>query len=105
MLQKSVVSAALRSFADVPVAILEAAGRRADDMTAAALRLVRFEVCRWPFLDAPAPGELRLVVAGRVNPAPNKETASRQISPNLVLISCRQFSGNLPRLCSSVRSQ
>lgn len=43
LLRKTVVSAAMKSFADVPVAILEAAGRtgRADDMTAVAMRLAR----------------------------------------------------------------
>jgi serine/threonine protein phosphatase PrpC len=43
LLTKTAMSAALKSFADAPVAILEAAGRagRVDDMTALALRVVR----------------------------------------------------------------
>jgi len=43
LLQKTVVSAALKHFSEVPAAILDTAGRtgRADDMTALALRLAR----------------------------------------------------------------
>jgi serine/threonine protein phosphatase PrpC len=43
LLQKTVVSAAVKHFSEVPAAILDAAGRagRADDMTALALRLAR----------------------------------------------------------------
>jgi serine/threonine protein phosphatase PrpC len=43
LLQKTVVSAALKHFSEVPAAILEATGPtgRADDMTAVALRLAR----------------------------------------------------------------
>ena len=43
LLQKTVVSASVRQFAEVPTAILEVAGKtgRADDMTALALRLTR----------------------------------------------------------------
>ncbi len=42
-LQRTVMSAVVRHFADVPAAILDAAGRtgRADDMTAVAMRLAR----------------------------------------------------------------
>jgi serine/threonine protein phosphatase PrpC len=43
LLQKTVVSASVRHFTEVPAAILDAAGKtgRADDMTAVALRLVQ----------------------------------------------------------------
>ena len=43
LLQKTVVSAALKHFSEVPAAVLDAAGPtgRADDMTAVAVRLVR----------------------------------------------------------------
>jgi hypothetical protein len=42
-LQKTAVSAAVKHFSEVPAAILDAAGkmRRADDMTALAMRLPR----------------------------------------------------------------
>jgi serine/threonine protein phosphatase PrpC len=42
-LQKTIVTAALKHFSEVPAAILDAAGKsgRADDMTAIALRVVR----------------------------------------------------------------
>jgi hypothetical protein len=43
LLQKTVVSAALKHFSEVPAAVLDAAGPRgrADDMTAVAVRLAR----------------------------------------------------------------